>query len=213
MRTLKWSLSLAVVALSACASGPSSAKEQSLTLSPDFDPFQSIRLRVGALLPEPCQVSVVGSELNEASRRDPEGRRLETIAFECDVECSESEFIHLRASSSQFDTVLYVSTPSGEIFDSDDAYRASSSGSALKLVPERGEYLVSVVSYWPEEQGTYRLEMAVDTAAQCSNACPWRNDGECDDGRAGAVTNECALGTDTVDCVGSLPAPPGAPIF
>ena len=35
-----------------------------------------------------------------------------------------------------------------------------------------------------------------------SDDCPYRNDGECDDGRAGAITSLCAAGSDPEDCDG-----------
>jgi hypothetical protein len=34
----------------------------------------------------------------------------------------------------------------------------------------------------------------------CSNACQYANDGECDDGGAGATTDACAFGSDCGDC-------------
>ena len=42
--------------------------------------------------------------------------------------------------------------------------------------------------------------------AGCPSPCLFSNDGECDDGRAGAVTDLCSLGTDPEDC-GPVPTP------
>ncbi len=44
----------------------------------------------------------------------------------------------------------------------------------------------------------------------CSNECPLANDGDCDDGRPGAVTGVCARGTDCADCGPNPSAPPPA---
>ena len=39
------------------------------------------------------------------------------------------------------------------------------------------------------------------TNATGPNSCEYAYDGECDDGRYGAVSNACATGTDTADCI------------
>jgi hypothetical protein len=41
--------------------------------------------------------------------------------------------------------------------------------------------------------------------------CAYRGDGECDDGRPGAVTAVCPAGSDTADCVSVTPPPPPTP--
>lgn len=45
----------------------------------------------------------------------------------------------------------------------------------------------------------------------CSNECPFAGDGECDDGRPGAVTGVCARGTDCGDCGPNPTATPPVP--
>lgn len=44
--------------------------------------------------------------------------------------------------------------------------------------------------------------------AYCDNSCRFANDGECDDGRSGAATGYCALGTDCNDCGPNMDAEP-----
>lgn len=44
--------------------------------------------------------------------------------------------------------------------------------------------------------------LALTCALACQNNgnCPYTNDGDCDDGRLGALTNLCDPGTDEADC-------------
>lgn len=38
------------------------------------------------------------------------------------------------------------------------------------------------------------------SGAMCTDTCTWAGDGECDDGRPGAITGVCPLGSDCMDC-------------
>ena len=44
------------------------------------------------------------------------------------------------------------------------------------------------------------LNVAMVSGQACSNACSFANDGDCDDGRSGAVSSLCPLGSDCADC-------------
>ena len=48
-------------------------------------------------------------------------------------------------------------------------------------------------------------------SSACNNACPYRRDGECDDGGPGAEGSYCSLGTDCSDC-GVRVSPPPSPL-
>lgn len=52
------------------------------------------------------------------------------------------------------------------------------------------------------------LESAGFCSAIDPSICPTQIDGICDDGRPGAVTSICPLGTDIDDCIGVVPPPP-----
>ena len=84
--------------------------------------------------------------------------QLPTGAFSDSVErqFTPGARVHVEARSGDFDTVLYVLSPSGETLENDDAHPGDLN-SALDFLAEAGTYRLIVSSYRPGDTGAYEL--------------------------------------------------------
>ncbi|HEX8298551.1 MAG TPA: pre-peptidase C-terminal domain-containing protein [Rubricoccaceae bacterium] len=95
-------------------------------------------------------------ELDARDQRLPSGEYTEVHTFDGDA----GEPVRIEMASDDFDTYLFVESPSGEQVDNDD-FEGSQNRSVVEFtMPESGRYKITATSYRADEAGAYTLRIS-----------------------------------------------------